>query len=381
MATQKYGVDVYQLNVGQGDGAIYVQFEIGTRKPLSMVLIDGGDGQTTKEKRTFAPWDVIKRTVEHIRSVDFNQNPDLRFDSIVVTHWDSDHVQGVIQFILADLSTGQRETPKREKCKFLKYDATGKPQTVMYFPYWRSDKRSTETKLKGLKGAEGRTAVFAKQKVGGREVDIMEWYITMKAGDTPITVKNVNLIRHTPETMLGVDFFLNNTSPVGKKHKDVTSLEELLKKEDSSVDKDKPGLLCISTDRVLLGWGGKASLMPMIAGGATTDMNKVSIVTLVVWRKSEEIGYYAAGDMDEQLEEEIVKWTQAGLKKLKVRAVKASHHGAAGSFPQSLIKTWEPDSIIFSQGDKYFHPGALLHSLEPKTQLISPCSLGNCLLD
>lgn len=369
-----YGVDVYQINVGQGDGAIYIQFENifpNKKKVLSAVLIDGGQSEKTLGN--------IRRTVDHIKEAYAMAEP-LRFDTVVVTHWDADHVCGVIHFIQTDLEEGQKAKPKR-KCQFLKYDlTTKKPQTVMYLPYWRS--AESASKLKKLKDADKWTSVFKKQTdINGNETNVLEWYLGEEGAQT--TISDVVLVRHTPQTMLGVDFFLNNTSPVGNNYLKVISLEVLLSWEADNVDKNKPGLLCICTDRILLGptkktgkkgedgdeeddddddedeedEEGNSDTGATMTKLTTTNDNKVSIVTLVVWRKSKEIAYYAAGDLDDSFETKILKWSHAGIEKFEVAVVKASHHGAPGSFPQDMIQMWRPHSIIFSCGAKHHHPG------------------------
>jgi beta-lactamase superfamily II metal-dependent hydrolase len=409
-----YGVDVHQINVGQGDSAIYILFKKGfpNRQIISTVLVDGGERQS--EKRDVLDDGNIRRTINHINKVyNLKKNNLLRFDSIVVTHWDSDHICGVAWLIQADLAAGKVEKPKRTQCTFLKYEPITKvPKTIIYFPYWKPE--DSASKLKRLKGAETWDKVFAKQKdKQQQETDIMEWYLHRDKAEADI-VQNVNRVRHTPETMLGVDFFLNNPSPVANNHQNVTSLEALLDQE-KNVNKNRPGLLCICTDRIRLGSAvnlqsgeeeeeeeeeesdsdsgvdsNSDSWKPTMTRLRTTNDNRVSIVTLVVWRVSKQISYYAAGDLDDPFEAKIVEWSQAGPNQFKVPVIKASHHGAPGSFPQNMIATWEPHSIIFSCGDKHHHPGTFTLLGLPyqtfffsgeKTQLIIPHRLGNHILD
>jgi beta-lactamase superfamily II metal-dependent hydrolase len=424
-----YGVDVYQLNVGAGDAAIYVQFRTSTKTLLSAVLVDGGDKQGNIAY--FSPWAQIERTMEQIKQ-DYKLTTPLKFNAIVATHWDSDHTKGLVELIVNDLQLGITKDPSYNQVSFMKYDpTTGDPQTVFYFPFWRS--KDSKSGLNGLVGAEQKyTAEMRKMKDDkGKEIDKLQFTVRLrkeiKPVDPPPTgpkppptfkwedtkVDNICLVRHTPETMLGVDFFANGLG-LGNKYKDMKYLDDLLKSEEAAVDKNLPAMFCVATDRHMLGTAGSidsgrfattalvssddgpeaeaapvaspepdivtgdaateadpAIKAPRITKGTTSAPNQVSIVTLIVWRTSKRISYYASGDLDAAMEAEIVDWTKRPVPMVgnyPVRVVKASHHGAAGSFPPNMLVSWNPTGIIFTCGRKYFHPG-----MPPLPYLLDAC--------
>lgn len=95
----KYGVNSYQINVGGGDSAIHVLFELAGPKILSTVLIDGGVDRDAN-LNIKSPYSQILRTLDNVQ-LDLNPGvsaayEQLKLDAIVITHWDSDHVMGKI---------------------------------------------------------------------------------------------------------------------------------------------------------------------------------------------------------------------------------------------------------------------------------------------
>lgn len=146
--TAKYSLDHYHFNVGQGDGAIHIlslQPPPGsTDKPtiLQASLLDGGTG---KGKDMIE--DVQGFIREHYKKFykPYGDAPDyvLKFDSLVISHWDDDHYSGVLQLVLMDfmdcwtVALGIAETAKvaynkigaaittEEKAFALKYLGTG----------------------------------------------------------------------------------------------------------------------------------------------------------------------------------------------------------------------------------------------------------------
>jgi len=104
MGTEVWRVHTWQLNIGVGDSAIHLLVDEraglgGTPKPVVQraVLIDGGEGLDSWEKI----WSAMTK-IEEVYAFPLAANNQLRFDSIVITHWDSDHYQGILGLLQAD---------------------------------------------------------------------------------------------------------------------------------------------------------------------------------------------------------------------------------------------------------------------------------------
>ncbi|KAI5811785.1 hypothetical protein DFH27DRAFT_44001 [Peziza echinospora] len=100
MATDLYRVDSYHFNVGQGDGAIHILCKLVTGKKPTVeraVLCDGGDGGkhlTNLQKFIYTDYAVIYDIP--------TKGVPLKFDSIIITHWDDDHCNGIVDLIKKD---------------------------------------------------------------------------------------------------------------------------------------------------------------------------------------------------------------------------------------------------------------------------------------
>ena len=177
-------VDTIHLNVGVGDCSIVCKYELlsgddtGPNRMLkSAVIIDGGFQSAAG---------VIKKCITQQLGGLYNlteMGGSVKFDSVVITHWDRDHWGGVLNLIVADLiaqlkqtvdmvvaaataAAGARglteeqiqkiesqvvaantapnfnatdPTVPRIQSSYFKYDGppgTGKPLTTLYVPYW-----------------------------------------------------------------------------------------------------------------------------------------------------------------------------------------------------------------------------------------------------
>ncbi|KAF2465819.1 uncharacterized protein BDR25DRAFT_378525 [Lindgomyces ingoldianus] len=106
-------VHSWHININAGDSAIHLLVNEGTTpKPtiLGCVLIDGGKGANEKIKTIK---DVIAKIEKDytLPAGDLN----LKFDSIVITHWDVDHWEGVVNLLVDDLSTKLRNDATYKK--------------------------------------------------------------------------------------------------------------------------------------------------------------------------------------------------------------------------------------------------------------------------
>ena len=121
-------VESYTVNIGLGDGAIYLLLDADLVPPRvkSAVLIDSGT-----EKGAIH----IQHQINKIKARRFLNGEELVFTSIVITHWDGDHYLGVeatIRANIVDLPSNQHA------CKVMHpYQANpqpGAPKTTINFP-------------------------------------------------------------------------------------------------------------------------------------------------------------------------------------------------------------------------------------------------------
>jgi len=145
MAT--YGVDSFHINVFLGDSAIHLRVQLtsknGTRyakrRILNAVLIDGGHNRKLGLERLQLTLETIKTKYVNAAGNPFTF---LQFDSVVITHWDQDHYQGLLSLLDANYNDPAKIDNSgnvlSHKCDYFKYDQTGNgaPQTTLYVPYW-----------------------------------------------------------------------------------------------------------------------------------------------------------------------------------------------------------------------------------------------------
>lgn len=109
MAIEPNTVHSWHINIGTGDSAIHLLVQtVSGGIPIvhNAILIDGGLPESSAV-------DAIKATIQSIRArYDCNthlrcdaDNTTLRFDAIVVTHWDQDHYGGVFKLLQDDIKT------------------------------------------------------------------------------------------------------------------------------------------------------------------------------------------------------------------------------------------------------------------------------------
>lgn len=77
------GINIYMVNVGDGDAIILT---LKRRQKKAVVLIDGGNKRYTKK---------VRESLENILTREGKKAPDL----IVCTHYDQDHICGIIQIV------------------------------------------------------------------------------------------------------------------------------------------------------------------------------------------------------------------------------------------------------------------------------------------
>lgn len=131
----EHSVASYHINIGTGDSAIHVLEKPttggGPKEYLRAVLVDGG---------LQAASTVLKSAIELI-SKNYLKDGIIKFDSIVVTHWDMDHFGGIVKLLKDDfvnqLKVNKELDKKKLRSTYMKYDKDGSGcLTTFYAPYW-----------------------------------------------------------------------------------------------------------------------------------------------------------------------------------------------------------------------------------------------------
>jgi hypothetical protein len=356
-----YSVHSHHLNVGAGDAAIHLLVKdpvTKTKKALvvAAVLIDGGPDISLA---------IIKRTIEEIEKrylFEASEKAKLRFDSLVVTHWDHDHYEGVFRLLISDF---REQTRPVTRSRLLKYDMDNNPLSILYMPYLNYG----ESLTKGVdKGAP--EFLWRNDTVTPTLVHINKMGQSSKAkGDMPNGVKNFAILCCTTgympgkkakrtDGMIGRNFFDNG--PLAQRSlpeiKSITDPEEII------TDYERPGLYCVGADSVVIGKNTGPSFPedPLIPG--VIDINSsptnLSSIMCVVVSTSGRILHYTGGDAEFSTEIKLPAWMgNIGVPTDDfVPVMKLSHHGSSYNTPISFLDFMRPKNIIISSGTQYYHP-------------------------
>lgn len=157
MAAIFYSVHSFQINIGVGDGAIHTlcsqpQPFLSTRTVVRAVFLDGGE--TSKDANNVATYHAnVLTTIKYVEDI-FNchgpendggagaNRPRLRFDAFVVSHWDTDHCQGIMRMLFQDVRAQAGVVPavavNTIKLQRALYDqTTNEPLSFLYAPSWK----------------------------------------------------------------------------------------------------------------------------------------------------------------------------------------------------------------------------------------------------
>ncbi|KAF2217281.1 hypothetical protein CERZMDRAFT_93332 [Cercospora zeae-maydis SCOH1-5] len=345
----EHRVDAYHINIGVGDCAILVHAivtwddsagfrQVTARERQKVVLVDGGYSELIEGETGFNSGNAwnLQSCIKAIRrqySVPGNGVPDdLRFDAVVISHWDADHYSGV----LANLFDSEmiNVIPKHNKNwartyrpLLLKYDNAGNPETVLYMPVWPPWGSKPFQRL-------------AHTTVNGREH--LHYLFKYNEDTEEAAVLNTMLVRMKEDEILGTEVFSGNA--LAGQYSAIADLTLLL--NNRPLPAGEPGLFIIAARQQILGMAAKAPL----AQGSENFTNKTSIVLVVVW-PSGRASHYLAGDLDGVAEVKVSKWLNR-----PITTIKGSHHGAESSTPMEMLDTYMPRSIVLSSGNKYGHP-------------------------
>lgn len=366
-ANPVYHVDSYHINVEMGDGAIHLLLQITEEdgnvltppRVLSAVLIDGGHNR-------HAGLQNLKDTIQTIIDLgydDANGNPIdnhdeshcLKFDAIIVTHWDQDHWCGMVRLFMDDVVAQiVAGTPLDTlECRYLRYDGpTGLPESVLYVPYWNF---TPGTAISEEKGAyEGFSNIREDGPSPARfflcDFDVEE----DDDGDWRGTIPNFLKVRiHKDWSFLGVNFFTGDEIDIAQ-IPNIIHPQQLIAQpvHHTRINGEmRPGMYCIAAYRQYMG----PPLLEVV-DKINTRTNQLSIAAMIIWPDLQ-LSHYFAGDLSYDMEKKLVVWSGANSAAgRRVSAMKASHHGAAISTPVEMIQNFDPRSIILSAGNDYGHP-------------------------
>ncbi|KIV83365.1 hypothetical protein PV11_05397 [Exophiala sideris] len=355
MAPVPIEVHSYHINVGAGDCAVHllVKKQSGNGRPvnpnkrgniLSAVLIDGGKSGVVDLQ--------VLPVFEHIEQTYLFEDGQttLRFDAIIITHWDNDHYGGVLGMIWDDLAE-KLPLSAATQCRYMKYngaDAT----TRLYTPYWDRGDSTLAVSLKSGKQHKVDTAANLNLRNN-------QYYfgMTIDSQNAPFLC----LLNYGAPNVIGVNFFDGSTMKLGADWTKITTVSILVDPSNRTPPlwKSAPGLYGISCDGQVVGWVRPAKLSvgkPHHVGLIPTShsaSNQSSIGALVIWHDGT-VSHYTAGDAEEDTETPIIQFIQRSNARLL--AMKLSHHGAVYSTPVDMISTLDPDHIICSAGTQYYHP-------------------------
>ncbi|KAK3689751.1 hypothetical protein B0T22DRAFT_379908, partial [Podospora appendiculata] len=386
-AAHRYGVASFHININIGDGAIHILFSFTDAAPATKtveraVFLDGGHGIPNfydSDKRGISNMNIY-RTIRQIEE-DFECQGPLRggsngtrkmlqFDAFVVSHWDKDHSQGLMWFLVDDIEDAHSRRQPGEAIKLSRavYDHNNALASTLFAPTWNKKHKPA-----------WRAKTFS-----------WEWDKYFKAGDHDNTATKLKLdatvsIRYAPgvgqwadgvlririgtENLLGCNFFARElVDALDATHGSITALLTANKPEvPHAVPAGDPvplvpGMYCVAANARVL--GGTEDFDKRI----TTEKNASSIITLVIWNQNSYVSHYSAGDAHILLEEAVMDWMgyQANDNN-GVRVVKMSHHGSATSNPHTLWTRLKPFNVVCSAGDKktFGHPRwEVLHDLE-----------------
>jgi hypothetical protein len=343
-----YRVDSFHINVGAGDGAIHIlssapAYIFSNRIVQRAYLMDGGRATAIES---------IEETVRWIEQHFQCQGPNntLLFDAFVVTHWDGDHYEGVIGYMLKEMNRSYYDnnvgSPDQVTILRAKYGppnphSHGDPWSFLYAPWWPAGD--------GLWGDMAGWGVDA--------TNLMLQGALPVAGQVASRLLNV---RCGQNRLLGRNLFMHdvdNDNPFVDRWVHMRSLEELVQVGNpirnpvpflGNYDRS-PAMYCIAAN-------GRALDDPDLNVAAHTVKNMSSLVFIIVWNEvnnsgTRHVSHYFAGDAHDTLELRLSKWMGTPTMSMKL-----SHHGSSSSNPPSNFVDFNPGNIVVSAGNEYGHP-------------------------
>ncbi|KAE8347698.1 hypothetical protein BDV24DRAFT_157174 [Aspergillus arachidicola] len=385
----KLVVDSIHISVVEGDSAIHLlveEIENQTSKIHAAILIDGGDaisddrnnksdeGVYLRLLRKNVGKHSILSTIDWIESAyDCSRiGGQLKFDSIVITHWDSDHWDGVANILNDAAETALKSSPP--EIPWLKWTG-GKPATYLYAPTLPPKNSQAEESLPITDPLQPNKSIIAIRVKTQDKPLVYENYAFANFRSTGKYEHNDNLGEEGLWNVLGVNLFTN--TPLSRPS-DTVKPQDLLDKGLPSPE--YPGLFCVGVRQSCLEkatWVRKRKRQPkpkpdpttkvtgggnhdphIVPGLVPTDKNRDSIAAIILWNGSGQsslrVSHYFAGDLGQKEEEEILKWLSSnGIN--RIRSMKASHHGAANGTPIDMFDHFQPLNTYIPSPTKVHH--------------------------
>ncbi|KAF7563164.1 hypothetical protein G7046_g951 [Stylonectria norvegica] len=387
MAPSKYEVRSLYANVGCGDAAIHCLFE-DEYTIVSAVLIDGGsnmsktidtgDGYQKNPIIRMLAW-INAQGYKFLEDADRTITYDcLKFSTIIITHWDEDHYNGLV----SALQLGYTERANTPPISWLKWAPDNKtPRTALYCPNVSSYRGSMVSNKDKRNGPHEKLfALEDDETIIAFKIAKIKKYINFA------TFSHAELDRFA---VLGVDFFSNNKMPPSPtRPTDRYTATQMMDEnkprpyKDTGEYPDRPGMYGVGVLRRSLfppqpndpgyrpyGLSNQASKdtvfdgpnVGVVADENVTMTNKISIAACILWNMPGfdppiRCSHYFAGDADERSEQQFAIWLAgSGIK--TITSMKLSHHGSKSSTPLNMLTQFKPLNVIASSPfNKYFHP-------------------------
>ncbi|KAF5720091.1 hypothetical protein FMUND_4375 [Fusarium mundagurra] len=313
-------VDSYHLNTGLGDAAIHiVAYQKDKRNEARWVVwVDGGMGTN----KSIGGFEASLRDIPKNYSNSSLITP-LKFDVVIITHWDGDHYGGFSKFI--------------------------KKITSMQHFYYTRDDRVPKTRFYWPACAARKAASFVKDV--SKDLRIVHTTIGKNLYKLGVVQSGTYL--------LGMNLLTGNKL-MDMLPSQVNSLKTLLATNKPGFEEGSnlPALYCVAVDEVVIGPhlynGGDDT--DVLWREVTTETNRSSIAVIIAWPEGR-VSHYFAGDLGWLCECRIVKWLKrADQDADRIPTIKASHHGSCSSTPPLLISEFRPYNIVISAATKHFHP-------------------------
>ncbi|KAI9929552.1 hypothetical protein MW887_001025 [Aspergillus wentii] len=338
-----FRVDSVHISVVRGDSAIHLLVEETGKKPKvhAAVLIDGGDkiaADRFVQVSSKAGKHSILSTIDWIeQTYDCSQmnNGKLQFNSIVITHWDQDHYDGIANILSGEAAKGNLTT-----LSWLKW-AGDVPQTCFYAPWdpppgdpsrlFTFGPADEKKQYVYITYPKDKTAKFAQYRSTGK--------VNNATADGLWSVLGVNLFNNKP---------LTTTTPAD------TITPTALVKSNPPDNAAHPGLYCVGVRYSCLvkkTWDLTKGIPDghsphIIPGEEAGPSNEVSIAAMVMWKAADgksppRVSHYFAGDLGQTEEERILKWLESDQVN-EITSMKASHHSATNATQIDMFERFKP---------------------------------------
>ncbi|KAK3313354.1 hypothetical protein B0H66DRAFT_522319 [Apodospora peruviana] len=398
-------VHSHHLNINEGDCAVHLVVASpnnnGTYNINKAVLIDGGRSEGADHIKSFVH---LCRNNQYIRYGGTFQF----FHSVVVTHWDGDHKDGLERYfdnelkMVLNAAIALHQINDPQVLQNLLNNFTITPTSVRadstrwYAPYWvKGNRKVTDTCIPPSTWRLGAgNALYIRVEVslfgGGGQAQVeMPMGVVTYGGDN--------------DGVLACDIFThqrifadpeNATSPETV----AVALNARQNDQQNDIDRTRPAMFCVAVDEKFCGttelhrrfnnysWDwqnlGEMKLVRNVNNiyanpsgveesqetgiqsirGRTTSNNLASIVSMIIWPawNASNLSYathYIGGDAGDDIEEKVLYWAaeqeqgnQNIFWPINVPAMKLSHHGAKFSTPIAMLPAWRPRSIVCSNG-------------------------------